>query len=229
MNNLSKLVHIYFYTLRLVSILLYCKTLPKTKYKLELLGDKGANWWIPQNVITKNWVVYSGGVGEDISFDTAILKKYNCTVFAFDPTPRAVSYIEKQKIEKLNFYPIGLWKENKILKFFEPADKNNVSHSVVNLQKTASFFKAPCLTLKTLMHRLGTAKIDLLKLDIEGAEFAVLDQMFADKIFPRIIAVEFDQPKELNSMIEHIKKLLQLGYLLVKQDHFNFTFIRDTQ
>ena len=42
------------------------------------------------------------------------------------------------------------------------------------------------------MNEYGHSKIDLLKLDIEGAEIEVLQQMLDDKIFPGYVLVEFD-------------------------------------
>jgi len=33
-------------------------------------------------------VVYSLGIGEDISFDLALIEKYGARVHAFDPTPK---------------------------------------------------------------------------------------------------------------------------------------------
>ena len=38
----------------------------------------------------------------------------------------------------------------------------------------------------------GHEKIDLLKLDIEGAEVAVLTQMLDNKIYPKYLCIEFD-------------------------------------
>ena len=39
------------------------------------------------------------------------------------------------------------------------------------------------------MRELGHDHIDLLKLDIEGAEFAVLEKMTAESVRPKIICV----------------------------------------
>ena len=37
---------------------------------------------------------HSGGVGEDASFDLGIIERFGCSVFAFDPTPRAIAFAE---------------------------------------------------------------------------------------------------------------------------------------
>ena len=57
-------------------------------------------------------------VGKDISFDAEIMKKYKQSeIFAFDPTPISMKWIENQKLPD-NFYfsPIGISDKNGIEK-----------------------------------------------------------------------------------------------------------------
>ena len=42
------------------------------------------------------------------------------------------------------------------------------------------------------MEQYGHTHIDLLKLDIEGAEIETVNQMLDDKIYPNYILIEFD-------------------------------------
>jgi len=42
------------------------------------------------------------------------------------------------------------------------------------------------------MKQYGHTHIDLLKLDIEGAEIETVNQMLDDKIYPTYILIEFD-------------------------------------
>ena len=53
------------------------------------------------------------------------------------------------------------------------------------------FQRAPCRRLSTLLKELPMAPIDILKMDIEGCEYAVLDDILPGGIFPGQIAVEF--------------------------------------
>lgn len=228
MHNLRKLSNTTAYFFRLLVVSVFCVFITRKLGGLIVLGNPGASWWIPEDFFNKQSIVYSGGVGEDISFDAELIKKHHCQIFAFDPTPRAIEYVHSHPLANFHFYPVGIWKKNKLLRFFEPADSQYVSHSVVNLQKTANFFVAPCLTIASIMDKLKHKKIDLLKLDIEGAEFHALDQMLHDAIYPRVLAIEFDQPKTIESMISYIQKLRSRGYSLIKQSHFNFTFVRKT-
>lgn len=201
----------------------------KRKPVCQKLGNKGADWWIPIGVIDRNFICYSGGVGDNISFDLELIKKCKVNIFAFDPTPRSAAFIKKlpkNKKKNFNFYPVGLWKNNTKQKFFFPKNKAHISHSIVNLQKTNEYFMADCKTIKKIMNQLGHKTIDLLKIDIEGAEYSVLSKMLDDKVFPKILCVEFDQPAKIMKMYSMIVRLLNEGYYLIKKDYFNFTFYK---
>src|SRR5207248_3092074 len=52
-------------------------------------------------------------------------------------------------------------------------------------------FRAPVCRLSTAMRELEHTRIDLLKMDVEGAEYAVLQDMLAGGIRPRQLLVEF--------------------------------------
>ena len=226
-SNFEALFKVVGYWYRLAVISVFVQFELARGFRLESFGTEGANWWLPVEVIEPNWLVYSVGVGEDISFDTELVSRYDCRIFAFDPTPRSIKFMKNHHSKQIRFIPLGIWRENALLKFYEPANQLHVSHSIVNLQDTDKYFQAACVTIKTLMSKLGHTKIDCLKLDIEGAEFAVLTQMIESGIFPKVIAVEFDQPCQISQMINCIKNLSRHSYVLIKQDFFNFVFLRN--
>ena len=72
--------------------------------------------------------------------------------------------------------------------------------------------------------------IDLLKIDIEGAENVVLDQMLDDEIYPKYLCVEFDlllkRKDKDNSTLGVINRLRENGYKIVMNDNLNITFER---
>ena len=69
-------------------------------------------------------------------------------------------------------------------------------------------------SIKQIMNKNNHNKIDLLKLDIEGAEIKVLEQMLIDKIYPTYLCIEFDlffKRKDLNNETKNIvNKLLNI-------------------
>ena len=198
-------------------------------FKCEKLGNPGADWWIPLGFIDKNSICYSGGVGQDVSFDLELIKKYGTIIHAFDPTPKSIAFIKEKVTKKqknFHFYPIGIWKNNSEQKFYFPKNNEHVSHSIVNLQKTNQYFVADCKTIKKIMSELNHKKIDLLKIDIEGAEYVVLEKMIKDKISPKIICVEFDQPTQTQKILSMVNNLSKHGYSLIKKSYYNFTFLK---
>jgi hypothetical protein len=66
---------------------------------MEVLGTNYGGWYVPIDMnLTKDSVVYSAGVGEDISFDILLQNKYDCHVYLIDPlqcvySARKVKYL----------------------------------------------------------------------------------------------------------------------------------------
>lgn len=195
---------------------------------LEKLGSDYGGWIVPTAIITPAWIVYCGGVGEDITFDLALIERTGCTVHAFDPTPRAIAFVaaEARAVPRFRFMPVGLWSEDTVLRFYAPRNPAHVSHSVVNLQRTAEYFEAPCRSLESLMRELGDDRIDLLKVDIEGAEHRVVRSMLGGHLRPTVLCMEIDQPVKPWTLWRTVRRIRAAGYDLVAVDHWNLTFIR---
>ena len=87
------------------------------------------------------------------------------------------------------------WKEtrNSVLKFFEPTVDNYPSHSVYLFKASGKYIDAPVDRLSHFMKKFSHSKIDLVKMEIEGAEYTVLDTIVKDKLDVKIICVEFDE------------------------------------
>jgi len=221
------------------------------------LGTIYGGWSIPsKNNLNKNSIVYSAGVGEDISFDLQLQSKYHCNLFLIDPTIKAKKHfnecinffndksytftgnIQKDYYTNINslhpnfdnikYLDIGLWNKKDTLKFYKQTNKNYVSQSLINGMFGKEYDIVHVDSIKNIMMKHGHNKIDLLKLDIEGAEIKVLEQMLNDNIYPKYLCIEFDlflKKKDFDkSTSKIIQKLENNGYKIVVNDKMNITF-----
>lgn len=166
--------------------------------------------------------VYSFGIGEDLSFSEAVMERFHPNIYAFDPTPRAVKYVSEHKLssnDKFTFEAIGLSDKDEETRFFLPVNEAYVSGSAVahkGVKKVGIDVKMECLA--TIVARYGHKKIDVLKMDIEGSEFAVFENMDVCPVDIGQICLEIhdrffdDGLKRLQDLRIKMKKL---GYELI--------------
>jgi FkbM family methyltransferase len=192
------------------------------------LGSHYGGWWIPQGVLDQSSICYLAGVGEDASFDVALSRHLNCKVWAMDPTPRSIEFSRSLPPEQIEFLPVGLWDEDQKIKLYGPRNESHVSHSALNIQATERFIEAEVRTVATLMRQLGHDHLDLLKLDIEGAEMRVIDNMFADEIHPKVLCVEFDEPEGPLRTMKKIGRICNHGYQIAHVEKRNYTFVHSS-
>lgn len=160
----------------------------------QWIGNSYGGFYLTNNSINKDSIIYSIGIGEDVSFDLEIIEKYRCKVFAFDPTPKSVNWINKNvSNNNFNFSPIGISKEKGSRLFYLPKDNKHVSGSLVKISTVNKEMavKLEFDTLKNQMIKNNHHKIDLLKMDIEGSEYDVIDFILNEKIEIDQILVEF--------------------------------------
>lgn len=195
----------------------------------ERLGNGHCSWLLPASLLSERSICWCAGVGEEMSFDLALIERFGCRVWGLDPTPRALRHAELHAAHEPRFQilPVGLWSEDTTLRFFPPKDPSNVSHSIVNLQQTEGGFDAQCRSAASLSKELGHDHIDLLKLNVEGAEYEILDSLRRDGIRPRTLCVVFDQPGPLRRMLAASRALIRDGYTLIGIDGWSCTFLRE--
>ena len=200
---------------------------PHSNEALVRLGSDYGGWIIPRRVLRPGAICYCAGVGEDASFDLELIR-HGCVVVSIDPTPRAIQYgaAIADRQPAFNLVPLGLWSTPTVLRFYAPRDPSHVSHSVVNLQGTAAYFEAECTTVRLLAEKLGHDHLDLLKLDIEGAEYEVITSVIRDGPLPDTLCVEFDQPSQMPVIDRTVAQLRDAGYWPVAVDRWNVTFCR---
>jgi FkbM family methyltransferase len=196
---------------------LYSKPLPDK----ETIGDL-SQWTIVTRGMGPEAVIYSGGVGEDITFEQELIRRFGVKIHIFDPSPVAVRTISLANSDRLLFKSVGL------------SASANGNFSVGGGSGDSTWFKAggsesrPLTTLIREMEENGHDFIDLLKIDIEGFEYEVLESCLAERIPIKQICVEFHDffpeiPKARTKGM--IRALKSRGFDLIHRHRHDHTFL----
>lgn len=166
------------------------------------IGSNYGGWVVDVSRLNPGSVVYAVGVGEDVSFDLGLINAVGCDVHAFDPTPAAVDWIARQRLpQSFHFYALALGARDGEAIFHRPQTEGHASYSLTAAPtaKDRGTVSCPIRRLGTIMRDLGHDRLDLLKMDIEGFEYEVIDDMLATGILPEQLLVEFH-----HSMYAHV-------------------------
>jgi hypothetical protein len=69
---------------------------PDVVARKERFGTDYGGWDVVVANLNIHSIIYSFGVGEDASFDTAMIEKFDLTIHAFDPTPKSIEWVKRQ-------------------------------------------------------------------------------------------------------------------------------------
>jgi FkbM family methyltransferase len=167
---------------------------PDFRLAYKVLGSSYGGWAVPEGYLDRKSIAYCVGVGRDITFDLALVNRYGCKVFAFDPTPMAVEFMGSRELpDEITFAPIGLSSHDGMATFYTPQREGFDAFSKVIDPKCGESAEILCetLTLASIMKRLGHDRVDLLKMDIEGFEYEVIDDIISSRELPNCLLLEF--------------------------------------
>lgn len=165
---------------------------PDLRLATRRLGSDYGGWVVAVEPLRKttNPIVLSFGLGDDISFDEEICRRYSARVYGFDPTTASLNWIAARgKPTNMQVFPIGIANFDGRQKFLLPARdfRGNFSAKapagnpiICNVMRYSSI-----LSLLELQH------IDVLKLDIEGSEYDVIPDIMTSSILPVQLLIEF--------------------------------------
>ena len=177
---------------------------PATVEKVGKMSD-GGKWLCGVDTYLQRpgCVIYSLGSNGDTSFEEAVINRTTCSVWTFDPTLNEVATAKVKAVPGLNFAAVG------------------VSHEDGELQLRGK--ARPVRTLANLMKERGHTWIDVLKMDVEGAEWPVLKSFIqtGTRLPVTQAQIEF-HVRDPQDAIETMDGLLGLGMRVFHVEENNY-------
>jgi FkbM family methyltransferase len=182
---------------------------------LLMLGNPDYGGWIvPGRLIDPGWICYSVGAGGDTNFDMDLIQRYDVKVRSIDPVPEYVELaIEHARGDRrLTAHRAAIATEDGPMRMQLTHDPGSQSVSPAGLYDTHSYIELPGRTLKSLMAELGDTRIDLLKLDIEGGEYAVIPTLDLNALGVKVFATQLHHTGTVRDARRLVAILADQGY-----------------
>ncbi len=200
----------------------------------------GISFLEPNYVFFENFqkgsVIVDVGCGYSAEFSKYFLQNQNIEkVFAVEPTKKhesALSLIQKKSGEKFIHLKYALADKNTHIDFFETLENESGSlltdHKNI-LNDNIRTYQVEAITLNKLLKIIKKDQVDLIKIDIEGAEFSLFGSINAEilKKFKQIF-IEFHHysVRSYHKRDAHIiiKRLKGFGLRCYSLDKVNYLF-----
>lgn len=154
-------------------------------------------WTYYKNHLGSDSIMYSLGVGDEVRFDLEIIEVCGLTIYAFDPTPTSMEWITSQELPgQFVFHQWAVSGNDGVLRMAQRVNARGKKSagmwtSVLESSNDAETIEVPCYSLPTIMDKLNHERIDLLKMDVEGSEYEIIESMLAMPHRPSQLLVEF--------------------------------------
>jgi FkbM family methyltransferase len=190
---------------------------PEIRVNKQTVGG----WVICPQLLSKNSVIYSLGIGEDIAFDLELVRQFDLVVHGFDPTPNSADWLAGKNIpDGFAFHPWAVAARDGMLRLNPRVDRRGkVSRDMYTLIESAGVdsgsIEVPAYTVESIMSKLNHDRLDILKMDIEGAEYDVIDGLLATNIRPDQLLIEFHHRFPgigKSATVNALKKISNEGY-----------------
>ena len=136
-------------------------------------------------------------------------------------------------VKNLSFLPYGLYDEDRKINFFYPIDSEHVSLSIDNLQETDKYIELEVKKIDTLCRINNHDYIDVIKMNIEGAEVRSLQHMLDNtNLKPKYISVKYELLRDRNNaetqlmmkrLLDTLEKFYNVHYKNTRQ--YNYTYV----
>ena len=205
-------------------------------YRTDSLGDVNGSWNIIMDGFTSESVVLSAGVGHNMSFELELIEKTGAYIHVFDPSPTGINTINalahEKGMENVIFVPKAISGLSGYI-YLEPPDiADEGSWKAKSSGNTESTIKVESVSVSDYCQNHEISHIDLLKIDIEGAEYDVIDNILSEKLSIDQICLEFHCKAQIGirqtyfDLFWYVCKLFLNGYRIVHLTKSDFTWVK---
>jgi FkbM family methyltransferase len=207
----------------------------------ERLGTRYGGWWLYAPAVGRDPLLLDCGLGKDISFTAAFLERFGGRAVGIDPNPAAIEYSLAHRPHGLQVRQQAFWSEAGQEVTFHlprpledlPKGADGVSGSILRSHTYAGddTLRVHTTSLVELLQEAQREECDVLKLDIEGAEYEVIEALCTagDVRRARQLLVEFHHhctERTLEHTLDAISRIEASGFRLRHSEDRNAVFVR---
>jgi FkbM family methyltransferase len=180
-------------------------------------GSAYGGWMVPTALIEPGWICYCVGAGNDISFDLELIERFDVRVQSVEPVEQYVREARETAADEPRFaiYRAALATHDGPIRMQRTHNPHGLALSSANLFDTNHFIEVPGRTLSSLARELGHSHIDLLKFDLEGAEYDVVPQLDLDALAVKALAFQVHHNRGPREARRLIGQLDERGFELI--------------
>ena len=176
------------------------------------LGSDYGGWMVPAALIKPGWTCYCAGAGADISFDLALLERFDVRVQSVEPVDAVRSGRARGGCRRapLRGTPRGdRHRRRAAAGAAHPQPRRPGATPARNCSTPTSSWRFRGARWQASRAELGHPRVDLLKLDLEGGEYEVIPQLDLTALQVKVLAFQLHHnrgPRAARRVIEHLEK-----------------------
>lgn len=193
--------------------------------------------YIYKEPFNKDSIIVDVGCCNKPDLSIIFMETFDVFAYGVDPTKKHFEDLKgvSKKYPKFKHLPFAVAEKDQTLTFYESKDNDSGSlmtnHKNVQKDRIESY-EVDAITVSTLLQKIDAEYIDFLKLDLEGAEFALLEKVNKSD-FQSVgqLYIEFHHhaipEKTFADTMNLVKKIESFGYSSFTLENANFLFFRD--
>jgi len=183
-------------------------------------------------------IIVDVGCGFEADFSRFMMQRFGAQCFGIDPTEKhksALMQLAAQSAGRFVYLQNAVSSTNGELQFFEIENMESGSLLIdhINIMKDVTkSYLVRSVTLREIPHLIDHEKIDLIKLDIEGAEYDLFENVTIEdlKAYSQIY-IEFHHNSVKSRSLRDTEKVIRIlrenNFNVFSMDDLNYLFFRD--